>query len=343
MDISNRCRACLSETSLNPIFKDQEDEEKYESIFSLITGVSISRKDEISLQICTKCVNFINKSIEFRRMCEESTKSLIQRLSDGVCCGKNEKMIDETNKPETYVYININNYFKWENSDMPTMIDDYNDEAPTGFVNENKKLNIKTNNCKNKILSKVSNDAGSNIECTICRKVMKLKSYKKHYKRHTGFDIVCEYCGKKFISHIKLRGHWKAKHGYEKTDKCSFCDYRASNNELVKIHERLHTGEKPYICKECGVGFHRNSTYLQHLPIHYTEKTVKCDQCPAMFKSTTFMRIHKNRCHKINKYQYICGLCKNSFARRYNVVKHLKRIHCVEKIDEIKHVERVNV
>jgi hypothetical protein len=44
-----------------------------------------------------------------------------------------------------------------------------------------------------------------------------------------------QHCGKKFITRRLLLMHCRAKHGYEKTDKCSFCEYRASNAEQVKV------------------------------------------------------------------------------------------------------------
>ncbi|KAM3958626.1 uncharacterized protein ACR2FA_007270 [Aphomia sociella] len=179
------------------------------------------------------------------------------------------------------------------------------------------------------------------IECEYCHKILTSKlSLRNHYKIHTGFDVVCEHCGKKFITRRLLLMHCRAKHGYEKTDKCSYCDYKASNAEQVKIHERLHTGEKPYVCKECSAGFHRKSSYLQHIAIHLPDKNVQCDQCPARFKSVTLMRIHKNR-HRAPQYSFRCRVCDNSFARRRNVARHLQRIHGLHP--EQQHIDRVKI
>ncbi|XP_028176729.1 zinc finger protein 700-like [Ostrinia furnacalis] len=165
------------------------------------------------------------------------------------------------------------------------------------------------------------------IECEYCHKILTSKlSVRNHYKIHTGFDVVCEHCGKKFITRRLLLMHCRAKHGYEKVDKCSYCDYRGSNAEQVKIHERLHTGEKPYKCGECDDAFHRKSSYLQHIATHLKEKTVQCTECPSRFKSVTLMRIHRAR-HKPSQHAFRCELCGKSFARRRNAARHVYRAH----------------
>ncbi|CAH2101554.1 unnamed protein product [Euphydryas editha] len=202
------------------------------------------------------------------------------------------------------------------------------DEKPMDIMFNRKKRKVKSIKVKPKESNKEKTEkVREEIECEYCHKILTSKlSLRNHYKIHTGFDVVCEHCGKKFITRRLLLMHCRAKHGYEKTDKCSYCDYKASNAEQVKIHERLHTGEKPFVCKECNAGFHRKSSYLQHIAIHLPEKTVQCDQCPARFKSVTLMRIHKNR-HRPSQYTFKCGVCDNSFARRRNVARHLQRVH----------------
>ncbi|XP_026761198.2 zinc finger and SCAN domain-containing protein 12-like [Galleria mellonella] len=193
----------------------------------------------------------------------------------------------------------------------------------------------------NKIKTKKIERVKEEIECEYCHKILTSRlSLRNHYKIHTGFDVVCEHCGKRFITRRLLLMHCRAKHGYEKTDKCSYCDYRASNAEQVKIHERLHTGEKPYVCKECSAGFHRKSSYLQHIAIHLPDKNVQCDQCPARFKSVTLMRIHKNR-HRAPQYTFRCRVCDNSFARRRNVARHLQRVHGLPP--DAHHVDRLKI
>lgn len=42
--------------------------------------------------------------------------------------------------------------------------------------------------------------------------------------------------------------------------KCKFCGFVCCSKSSLGIHERRHTGERPYACKYCGRLFNRFST-----------------------------------------------------------------------------------
>ncbi|XP_063390866.1 zinc finger protein 62 homolog [Cydia fagiglandana] len=344
----NCCRTCLSTASLSPIFLQTEHSEHYTNVILIATGVKVEVNDCLPQEVCQPCVSFINETMKFRKKCELAQITLRNRLNDNT-----HNIKQEFNKPDT-ISIDISEYVDDDFKDYDDNItlntlqlaEETLDNKCTENIDDIK--NIETENkvqetTDNKvILEKVKKEVKKRrvkkkemngqkvkeeIECEYCHKILTSKlSIRNHYKIHTGFDVVCEHCGKKFITRRLLLMHCRAKHGYEKTDKCSYCDYRASNAEQVKIHERLHTGEKPYVCGQCGAGFHRKSSYLQHIAIHLPEKTVQCTVCPARFKSVTLMRIHASR-HRAPRYTFQCTLCENSFARRRNVARHVQRIH----------------
>ncbi|XP_030036546.2 gastrula zinc finger protein XlCGF17.1 [Manduca sexta] len=364
----NCCRTCLCEESLSPIFSLPEHHEKYTNIVYIATGIKIDINDNLPKEMCSNCINFINDAYKFRKKCDETQKLLQTKLEEKQHCikveiqpynGEQTAVLDITDllPPEDDYKDYEENVNEYDNKSNPieeqveetefvTRVQDIVDKPIEIIFNNRKKGRSKEKAVKKRVKEdkkevKKSERVKEEIECEYCHKILTSKlSIRNHYKIHTGFDVVCEHCGKKFITRRLLLMHCRAKHGYEKTDKCSYCDYRASNAEQVKIHERLHTGERPYVCKECNAGFHRKSSYLQHVAIHLPEKTVQCDQCSARFKSVTLMRIHKSR-HRPPQYSFKCRVCDNSFARRRNVARHLQRIHGLPPDQE--HIDRLKI
>ncbi|XP_075989577.1 uncharacterized protein LOC142985349 [Anticarsia gemmatalis] len=363
MNSWNCCRTCLGCQSLNPIFPLPEHNEKYTEVILQATGIKIEINDQLPQELCTTCINFINNSYKFRKKCEENQQALLNRVNNKLFEIKIESNLFNTEDHVTIDISDLVNDLKPFNDNEEHFADSVENNDTTDIVFESRVEDIvekpleidykdkKSKKSEEKIVKKSlkpkkegtekKERVREEIECEYCHKILSSKlSLRNHYKIHTGFDVVCEHCGKKFITRRLLLMHCKAKHGYEKTDKCSYCDYRASNAEQVKIHERLHTGEKPYVCGSCGAGFHRKSSYLQHVAIHLPDKTVQCDQCPARFKSVTLMRIHKNR-HRAPQYSFKCVVCDNKFARRRNVARHLQRIHGVAPRSE--HIHRLKI
>lgn len=81
---------------------------------------------------------------------------------------------------------------------------------------------------------------------------------------------LCVLCGKTFNRLGNLRIHQRC-HTGEKPYGCMQCGRCFSQAGDLKKHKRVHTGEKPYYCTHCGKRFSRAENLKRHKRIHVGE------------------------------------------------------------------------
>ncbi|XP_062057526.1 zinc finger and SCAN domain-containing protein 30 isoform X2 [Lepus europaeus] len=117
-------------------------------------------------------------------------------------------------------------------------------------------------------------------------------------------------------------------HTGEKLYVCFDCGKAFCQSSKLIRHQRIHTGERPYACKECGKAFSLSSDLVRHQRIHSGEKPYECCECGRAFRGSSELIRHR-RIHTGEK-PYECGECGKAFSRSSALIQH-KKIHTGDK------------
>ena len=78
-------------------------------------------------------------------------------------------------------------------------------------------------------------------------------------------------------------------------NQCGVCFKVLSSRGALRIHYRVHTGERPFACPECSMAFAKNGDLTRHMRSHTDERPFQCPTCGKHFRQTSHLKEHAKR------------------------------------------------
>ena len=165
----------------------------------------------------------------------------------------------------------------------------------------------------------------------------------EHQKTHE-IIIKCEHegCKSSFINKDNYNKHLKIHQELVRKYLCPFpdCGKRFKGIYNLKIHYRIHSGERPYKCEICGYNYYARANYKYHIKtghLNYKEKDITCYHNKFCHKFKT----KKTKLMHHNKLELECKKEKNCILRliicfRKSIVDILKDDNDEEYLSNLK-------
>jgi len=139
-------------------------------------------------------------------------------------------------------------------------------------------------------------------ECDYATEVT--RNMRNHLLTHSGEKpYKCNQCDFAFITPANLRNHVNSKHTKEKPHACKHCDEKFSSSSARRQHVRTKHEQvvKIHKCDTCGCSSNQVQALKIHKRIHTGDKPFECTMCEECFRQKAHLNRHTAKEHTVKE------------------------------------------
>ncbi|XP_072212243.1 zinc finger protein 76 isoform X2 [Excalfactoria chinensis] len=177
----------------------------------------------------------------------------------------------------------------------------------------------------------IEDDSTTTIHCpaiVLCDSPILEVQAETEQERAYAFDVRTINALKQYVNEEQEVHDNGTRRRARKAFRCGYpgCGRIYTTADHLKVHERTHTGDRPYVCcfPSCGKAFATVYGQKVHMRIHTNEKPYKCpeDSCSKAFRASSDLRKHIRTHTGVRPFKCPFEFCDRSFT-----TSHILRVH----------------